>query len=145
MLKVVRGNPGKRPLNKKEPKPLRAQPEPPPHLTTYARKAWDYYAPKLFKMGVLTEADVIALERLAECYSEVRTLADVIEVEGHTFETTSMTGDTIIRRRPEAAQLADADKRLRAYLVEFGLTPAARSRVTAQDIDEDHDPAEDYF
>lgn len=144
-LRVVQGNRGKRPINKKEPKPLRKLPPAPEHLTAIAREAWDRFAPMLFKLGVLTEADVIGLERLAECYAEVRTLAEVIEKEGHTYETTTQTGDMIVRRRPESAQLADADKRLRAYLVEFGLTPAARSKVTADPNEEEHDPAEDYF
>ncbi len=143
-LRVLQGNRGKRAINKKEPKPLRKQPDPPPHLTEVALEAWDLYAPILMKMGVLTGADAIALERLVECYSEVRKLAEVVEAEGHTYETTSQSGDLIIRRRPESAQLADADKRLRAYLVEFGLTPAARSKVDA-DGEQDEGKAKAYF
>ena len=39
----------------------------------------------------------------------------------------------MVRTRPEVAIRADADRRFRAYLVEFGLTPAARSKVKISD------------
>jgi phage terminase small subunit len=37
--------------------------------------------------------------------------------------------------------LADADRRFKSYLVEFGLTPAARSKVQIKD----DEPKEDQF
>jgi phage terminase small subunit len=43
--------------------------------------------------------------------------------------------------------LADADRRFKAWLVEFGLTPAARSKVHVQNPDEDEkqDPLQEFF
>jgi hypothetical protein len=38
----------------------------------------------------------------------------------------------VIRARPEVALRADADMRLRAYLNDFGLMPAVRSKVQAR-------------
>jgi len=35
----------------------------------------------------------------------------------------------MVRTRPEVAVIADADRRFKSYLVEFGLSPAARSKV----------------
>lgn len=41
--------------------------------------------------------------------------------------------------------LADADRRFKSYLVEFGLTPAARSKVKMNGGEEEEDPLNQYF
>lgn len=141
------GNPGKRAANKREPKPKKHADPPvaPEHLDDDARRAWDTLAPMLVRLGVLTEADHFALERLAECYSEVREHRAELKEIGHTYETVSATGGVMHRRRPEAVLLADADRRFKGYLVEFGLTPAARSKVESNSDGGEEDPAEGYF
>lgn len=144
-LKLVQGNPGKRALNGAEPKPERVPPSPPDHLTDAARVAWGRLTVLLDRMGVLTQADAYALERLAELYAEIVDLSGVLQREGRTYESATQNG-TIIRPRPEAAMLADADRRFRAYLIEFGLTPAARSKVKADgEGATESDPAAAYF
>ena len=144
-LKLVQGNPGRRRMNEAEPKPRRTLPSPPAHLSEAARVAWGRLTVLLDRMGVLTEADAYALERLAELYAEIVELSEVLAREGRTYESATQHG-TIVRPRPEAAMLADADRRFRAYLVEFGLTPSARSKVRADGASaESEDPAEAYF
>lgn len=143
-LRLVKGNPGKRPVNAAEPKPRRELPAAPAHMTAEARVAWGRLTVLLDQMGVLTSADAYALERLAELYAEVCALTAALDAEGRTYESATQNG-TIIRPRPEAAMLADADRRFRAYLIEFGLTPAARSRVRADGEGEKADPAAAYF
>ena len=98
-------------------------------------------------MGVLTEADACALERLAELYAEIVALTGTIQVEGRTYETITETGSRIFRPRPEVAMLADADRRFRSYLVEFGLTPSARTKVSvdSEATQVATDPAAAYF
>ena len=130
-LKVVQGNPGRRPLNEDEPTPERVAPMCPDHVSEKAREVWDDLAAVLLNMGVLTEADAYAFERLAECYAEVVDCRESIEEHGRTYATRTQSGGVMVRPRPEVAMLADADRRFRAYLVEFGLTPAARSKVKA--------------
>ncbi len=49
------------------------------------------------------------------------------------------------RVQPAYTALQDADRRFRAWLVEFGVTPAARSKVKADPVAEDTDPAAKYF
>jgi hypothetical protein len=39
-LKLLKGNPGKRPLNEREPKPPAGAPEAPAHLDEEARREW---------------------------------------------------------------------------------------------------------
>lgn len=146
-LKVIQGNPGKRPLDPSEPEPEvpKDVPQAPAHLSDDAAEEWEYLAPILHKLRLLTVADLLALERLVECYAEVRKLQQVIDTAGHTFEAVGMAGDVIIRQRPEVRMLSDADKRLKAYLIEFGLTPAARSKVSAGEDGGGEDPAEKYL
>jgi P27 family predicted phage terminase small subunit len=145
-LKVVRGNPGKRPINAAEPKPLKTLPRPPEHLSDGAREAWGKFATLLHKMGVLTEADVFALEAMCECYADMLAArADVAE-NGRTYETTNEAGAVMKRPNPSVSQAADADRRFKSYLVDFGLTPAARSKVKTSDPDASkQDKAADYF
>lgn len=145
-LRVVGGNAGKRPLNASEPKPRREVPSPPAHLSDAARVAWGRLTVLLDRMGVLTEADAYALERLAELYAEMVALGEVIAAEGRVYETVTETGSSIYRPRPEVAMLSDADRRFRAYLIEFGLTPAARSKVKSDGGEQDTaNPAAAYF
>lgn len=144
-LRLVKGNPGKRPVNAAEPKPAREIPSPPAHISTAARVAWGRLTGLLDQMGVLTQADAYALERLAELYAEIVDLTAALATHGRVYESSTESGGTIVRPRPEAAMLADADRRFRAYLIEFGLTPAARSKVRGNGGEEEADPAAAYF
>jgi phage terminase small subunit len=68
-LKILQGNPGKRPLNRAEPTLEIADPERPEHLDEVACQEWDRLVPVLKRMRVLTEADRIALGNLCQTYS----------------------------------------------------------------------------
>lgn len=144
-LKLVKGNPGKRALNKKEPKPARSIPSPPDHLTDDGKFAWGRLTVLLDRMGVLTEADAFALERLCDCYADILELRELVEQDGRTYETTSTQGEKVIKANPAVSMLADADRRFKGYLVEFGLTPAARSKVQIKDDDPEEDQFAEFF
>jgi P27 family predicted phage terminase small subunit len=144
-LKLVTGNPGKRPLNRQEPTPQRSLPSPPAYLSKDACAAYGRLSVLLDGMGVLTEADALALARLADLQEEIASLRQTVEREGRVYETTTETGSTIFRPRPEVAMLADADRRFRAYLIEFGLTPAARSKVRMEPNGATQDPAAEFI
>ena len=118
----------------------------PTGMSRRAKATWKKLMPMLQSMGVMTRVDGYALERLAECYAEVVELQKVIRSKGHTYEAESNTGAVMVRPRPEVGMLADADRRFKGYLIEFGLTPAARSKVEAHGEESDKkDPAESYF
>lgn len=130
-LKEVQGTGRPSRANPVPPAVTPGRPRIPRHLSPGARAAWRVFAPILDRMGVLTNVDGMALERACECYADIRELQATITREGRTYETRTERGDIMHRARPEVAALADADRRLKAWLVEFGLTPAARSRVQA--------------
>jgi P27 family predicted phage terminase small subunit len=140
----LNGFPGKRKLNRREPKPRLCIPLPPAHLSEQIKEAWRKLAVKLHRMGVLTEADAWGLEELSETYVEVRDLRQQIAQEGRTVEITTTTGDVREVTNPLVNQLSDAAKRLRALMVEFGLTPSARTRVNVTE-EKEEDPLDRFF
>jgi len=146
-LKLVTGNPGKRALNKKEPKPAAKAPPCPAHLDSDAKAVWKRLCSLLKKMGVLTEADGLALERLCDCYSDILRCRELIERDGRTYTTLDQNSNTLIKNNPAVNQLRAADSQFKSYLVEFGLTPAARSKVNVDPPDDDKkkDPLAGYF
>lgn len=127
-----------------EPSPLQGIPEKPPYLTPLAAEAWGRLAPVLDSMGVLTIADAFALERLCECYAEIRTCQANIELEGSTYATETAPGKPMERARPVVAMRADADRRFTFWATQFGLTPAARTKVKVAN-GKQADPLERYF
>jgi phage terminase small subunit len=68
LLKLVKGNPGHRPLTDSEPAPRKMLPEPPAELSGDARKEWDRVAPELYRMGLLTGLDRAALAAYCQVY-----------------------------------------------------------------------------
>jgi P27 family predicted phage terminase small subunit len=106
-------------------------------------------------MGILTRADVIAVEGLCESYSDLLAARDslkqdivhgtVIVAKGGslTYTTTGKSG-IMVRNRPEVALIGDADRRVSMWLAKFGLTPADRSRVSANVDPGAADPFADF-
>ncbi len=144
-LKLVAGNPGRRPLNSSEPAPQNKRPPPPRHLSEQARKTWARMSSILGRMGLLTEADGVALELLCEAYADYLEARDTLKAfGGRYYETTNAAGGVMHRPHPALAAMADADRRIRAWLAEFGQTPSSRSKVQVGD-GKTSDPAEKYF
>lgn len=107
----------------------------------------------LDRMGVLSEADGAALERLCDCYAEILECRELIAAGGRTYHSESRAVDEdgksvvkhLIKAHPAVAMLADADRRFKGYLIEFGLTPSARSKVQAVGDEDKKDPLQEYF
>ncbi len=131
-LRLVRGNPSKRPINNNEPKPPKGVPPVPKHFDKQGKYWFKRMAEELDAIGVISQLDGRALELLVEAYTEYRHHCDTLEVEGYTYRTETQTGDVMIKAHPAAIMKADAWKRLRAMLSEFGMTPASRSKVSTK-------------
>lgn len=128
-LVLLRGNPGKRPVNANEPKPppVLEVPPAPAWLGEHGRREWERVAPILVNLRVLTTADLAPLEGYCAAYEDAITLRADIEENGRTYHTE--TGHE--RARPQVADERKAWLAVRAFALEFGLTPASRSRVQA--------------
>lgn len=144
-LKIVTGNPGQRALPAHEPRPEPLRSPPPEFLSDRARQAWNDLAPVLDRVGVLAETDAAALVGLCEAYADLQEARAALAEGKRFYTTTTPAGDTMIRPHPALAAASDADRRFRAWLVEFGMTPSARSRVAAAGSDDEQDPAARYF
>ena len=141
-LRVITGNPAKRPLPQNEPQPDALDiARVPPHLSDLAKVAWKRFAKLLSDMGVLTVADEPALERLCETYAEIAELSAAIQRrDGLTY---SFKGKLV--PYPEFAMRADAERRFAQLLSFFGMTPSARTKVKVIDTPNQADPATRYF
>ena len=127
-LKVLRGNPGKRPLNKKEPKPDPSIPEPPEHIKGLALKEWYRAAGELHRIGLLTVIDRAALAAYCAAFGRWCECEQQISKTGMLIRTPN--GYPIVNPLLSVSNKAVAQ--MRAFLSEFGMTPAARSRVSAE-------------
>lgn len=144
-LKLVTGTAQPSRMNPAEPKPRKARPTPPEHLSDRAKTAWGYVSALLERMGVLTEADGLALEGLCECYADRQECRKALRERGsRAYETESVSGSVMHRAYPEVAMIADADRRFRMWLAAFGLSPADRSRVKSDGAQET-DPLADLI
>jgi hypothetical protein len=61
VLKLITGNPGRRPLNRREPKLRPGIPSCPPHLSPEAKREWSRVIPLLAECRLVTEVDRAAL------------------------------------------------------------------------------------
>ena len=126
-LKRFRGNPGKRPLGKNEPNPGALRTRPPAHLDAEARKEWKRLSGILGRMKVLTEADYIALGNLCVAYSTLIQAQKKLSETGLVMKAPS----GYITQSPLLSIVNTSTDIVLKHLREFGLTPAARTRVAA--------------
>jgi P27 family predicted phage terminase small subunit len=139
--KRIEGTLRKDRLNPNEPTPAPGIPKAPAHLSARARAAWKVLSERLDAIGVLTQADGLALEGLCEAYADLQQARESLAAHGGrvTYECTTKSGDVMYRSHPEVAMIADADRRVQTWLAKFGLTPADRSRVSAREPKDPHD------
>lgn len=139
-LKMLEGNPGKRPLNENEPKPPKGTIRCPTWLEAEAKKEWRRLAPSLEAMGVLTTADITAFAGYCQAYARWKEAEEFITQHGSIFQTSS----GYVQQVPQVSIAQQNLKIMQSFCSEFGLTPATRSRIIAGNgdkVDED-DPME---
>ena len=134
-LKVLTGNPGRRPINEDEPKPAKKIPPCPGWLPAYAKKEWRRVAGKLFRLGLLTELDMVPLAMYCLHWARVYEAETAIKKFGTTLVTDK--GNTV--QRPEVGISNTSMAHLRALCAEFGMTPSSRGRMHPGSTDEEAD------
>jgi P27 family predicted phage terminase small subunit len=148
-LKLVTSNPGKRQVNRKEAKAKAAIPAPPHHLTADAVEEWNRVATELFNLGILSEIDRAALAAYTQAYGRwvqaeraIAKMAEKDQLTGGLMIKTS-NGNAVQNPLVGTANKAAAD--MMRYAAEFGMTPSARSRISAEPPEEGGDPADRFF
>ena len=140
-LKVLRGNPGKRPLNRGEAKPTPDTGNVSRWLDAMAKEEWRRVVAELRRMGLLTVVDRAALEAYCQTYARWRWAEDEIRAKGHVYIT--MTG--FYKDRPEVGIAERSLRLMKAFMVEFGMTPSSRSRISMPLPDQAEDPFDAYL
>lgn len=134
-IKKLAGNPGKRKLNDREPVPVGVA-ACPSHLDAAARREWKRVAPALAEMGVLSSVDQAALAAYCANYSLWVQAAKRLK---KSKALTVQTGNGGSIANPLIRIQAQALDQMRKFMIEFGMTPAARSRIVGANTDPHED------
>jgi P27 family predicted phage terminase small subunit len=131
-LKVLTGNPGKRPLNADEPKPEIAIPDCPVELGPVARQEWDRMAPQLVSLRILTQLDRAALAAYCGAYAMWAEATEAVQKYGTMVKSPS--GYPV---QSPYVSIANRQAEIMMRIAsEFGFTPASRSRISAPRVPE---------
>jgi P27 family predicted phage terminase small subunit len=120
-LRLLRGNPGRRPLNQDEPQPPAVDPslaKCPKWLTGDARELWNRIAPGAIESGLLTVVDLPAFEALCQSYKRWR---EYERLTGKNLELAIAKGyrNGAVKERQLMMQFGGR----------FGFDPSSRSNV----------------
>lgn len=128
-VKILEGNPGKRALNEREPSPEKKAPSCPKWLEKEAKKEWRRLASKMEQIGILTEVDMAAFAGYCQCYSRWKENEEFISKNGSLVRTPSGYWMQV----PQVSIAQQYMKQMERFAEQFGLTPASRSRLIADD------------
>lgn len=161
-MKVLEGNPGKRPLPKNEPDPEPVLMPCPVFIKGAGRREWNRLTPELYNLGLLTQIDQAALAaycssyelwlraerelaRIQRSYSamlKIRKKNPNIKLPSNGMVSQTSNGNCIME--PLLSVRKQALEQMHKFLIEFGMTPAARSRITVN-IQEAKDPIDELL
>jgi P27 family predicted phage terminase small subunit len=111
-------------------------PAPPDYLNYRAAEIFRQLAVYLTGMKILNVEDIPMLGLLASRLQEVEEHTATIESEGYSY----LTDKGLWKARPEVAMRNESMRHAQSLLIEFGLSPAARSRVSASLGDKPDNP-----
>lgn len=138
-IKLLNGNPGKRPLNKNEPQ-FSGTPTCPEHLDSIAKIEWERISNELISVGLLTAVDRAALAAYCVAWSRWVSAEENVQKFGAVIKSPK-SGFPI--QNPYVGIANTALGLMHRFMIEFGLTPSSRSRINA--ATEGHSKAADTF
>jgi len=109
-----------------EPKATRGTPPKPKNLNEVASKEWDRICQALDELQLLSTADAATIELYCKAWSHYQAAGDKVEKEGYLVIHPK---SKMPIQNPYWKILIQSEEQVRRYLVEFGLTPAARARM----------------
>ena len=149
-IQIVEGDPRRLGKNKllekqaREPKPADGLPKCPEHLKGYARGAWNRWRKQLQAMDLDRAPDAQALECACQAYQDVAECYKMITKQGRVLPRRARDGAgnwvvVGLMTHPAVRQRNQAMMIMKAFCDEFGLTPAARTRLSVEPIDDEED------
>jgi len=136
-MKVLEGNPGKRHLPAREIQPAPIAPECPGWLHPYAKEEWARLAPKLERLGMLTELDEAAFAGYCEAYARWREASEFITrtKNGGVYQPNE---SNYLVQIPHVNIAFKSSTLMCVYLAKFGMSPSDRAGLVV-DKQEDED------
>lgn len=141
-LKILNGNPGKRPLPKNEPKPTPIAPRCPQFLHKDAKREWKRIVPELERLGLLTVVDMAALVGYCESWAQYKEAIEFIHDNGSVYELERKEGGVYLQQYPQVSIANKALLQIRAFCTEFGMTPSSRARMSVPGAEDPDDGME---
>ena len=135
-LKLLHGENRTERLNLNEPKPESTPPRCPSWLNKDAKAEWRRISKELDVLGLLTRVDLAALAAYCDCFSRFKQASLKLQEEGMVIKAPS--GYPV--QSPHLSILNKALSDMKSYLVEFGMTPSSRTRISV-----DKEKKEDEF
>ncbi|TFZ59328.1 phage terminase small subunit P27 family [Methylorubrum sp. Q1] len=117
-------------MNPDAPTASEGEAEAPEWLSERGAEIFDQLTAIIAGMGIASPDDTAMLSMLASRLEEVEVCTAVIEDLGRVYTSETKSG-TMVRGRPEVAMRSEAMRHAQSLLSEFGLSPAARSKVSA--------------
>jgi len=140
-LKMLRGNPGKRPLPKGEPQPKAKLPGPPAQLSAEAKREWWRLGKQLATLGLLTNIDRAALALYCQAWARWLEAEKALK----TYGVMVKSPNGFPMQSPYLAVANKAMEQIRAMLTEFGMSPSSRTRVHAAPQADEEDELERWL
>jgi len=136
-LRVLRGNPGKRPLPQHEAQPKPRLPQAPVFLSMEGKREWTRTGKRLLGLGLMTEIDTAALAAYCQAWGRWRGAEEKLNEFGVVIKVGAS-----LQVSPYLSVANKAMEQMTRLLIEFGMTPSSRSRVSVSDAQKE-DPFEE--
>lgn len=140
-LKVLAGNPGHRPLTRREPQPVRGIPPRPDCLDRIARQEWERVTVELDLLGLVTRVDMAVLASYCQAFSRWYQAETLVQRKGLTLRTKG----GLVKRRPELGIAHESMRLMAKFAAEFGLTPSSRLRLAVEPTPRDPKDTARFF
>jgi hypothetical protein len=143
------------------PRRLTEEPSPLDNMSASEKKVWDSLKRVLKARGQWSRDNELAVHGLVIAAAELLDYRAVLLKEGRTYKVLSTAATRSLRvgelqeidwapehyltkMRPEVALMNSADRRMRAWLCEFGLTDATRGRIQLDRTKDDDEVLSQY-
>lgn len=133
-MKALQGTLRKHRLNPAEPKGTPGRPAAPAWLSSRAVALFEATCDAMDERNTLAVEWCDAIAAYAASLEDVEIATAAIRRHGATYITHTITGDMIVRPRPETSMRSEAMRRAQMLRTELGLGPVASMRVAANPV-----------
>ncbi len=141
-LKKLAGNPGRRPLNEKEPNfSDLTNIDPPEWLPELATDMWQRIVPELLREKIIKQTDLHLVESFCTSYAIWR----MALVEVNSFKIIMQNASGGPTKNPALTALNEANNQMMKTGAALGLSPADRVRLMGDKDPDDDNPFNEFF